>query len=144
MQNIMPHLTLTRLNGQRWRKYLLICLPIVTMPFPLLAVDVVVVVHPGLRVSRSEVVHIYRGELSGYRVYELNDAHWQEAFCRDYLNMTASDLKYIQDQALYAGRALPPRKLDDVQDMLDAISQTPNAIGYLPSAAVTDAVQVVK
>lgn len=131
-------------HRQCWQSCLIIVFGVVMMPIAVQAGEVVVIFHKGSNLTRSDISRIYRCELSGYKPYDLRDESWQEEFSKAYLGMKAADLKYIQDQALYAGRSLPPRKLENTQEMLDIVSQTPNAVGYVPSDAVTDAVEVLR
>lgn len=145
MAGVMKYLTLSRFyHHQRWRCRLLVCLGLVMVHLSLRAGEVVVIAHKGLNLTRGDIGRIYRCELSGYKSYALRGEGLQEAFSRAYLGMGAADLKYVQEQALYAGRALPPKKLENAQEVLDIVSQTPNAIGYVPSDAVTEAVEVLR
>lgn len=103
----------------------------------------VVIVNNSAHLTPAEVVHIYRSELGGYKPYMLSDEKVQDEFDRHELGMARQDLKYLQDRALFAGRALPPKVLESVQEMLEAVTRTPNGVGYVPSGTVLSGVQVI-
>lgn len=103
----------------------------------------VVIVNNSAHLTAAEVVHIYRSELGGYKPYMLSDEKAQDEFDRHELGMSRQDLKYLQDRALFAGRALPPKILESVQEMLEAVIRTPNGVGYVPSGTVLSGVQVI-
>ncbi len=105
--------------------------------------QLVAIVNKTVHISHSEVVRIYRSEMNGYKPFMLGDKAAQDDFDRHYLGLAREDLKYLQDRALYAGRSLPPKIVDSVDEMLDAVANTPNGVGYVPLQNVTEQVRVV-
>ena len=60
----------------------------------------------------------------------------------DHIGQSVSDVKKVWLRKKLSGEAQPPEKVSSDQ-MIDKVSSTSAAIGYVPADAVTDAVKVI-
>lgn len=106
--------------------------------------DVLVIVNADNTVkdmSKSEVTAIFMGRYQSFKngVYALPidqaaDSNIRASF---YSLLTGRNIAYINAywaRILFTGRATPPRQVPDNKDVIDLISQNPNAIGYVDSS----------
>ncbi len=79
-------------------------------------------------------------------IYTLNKAHWddgsritvfdlkrgktKEAFY-EYIDMSEEDLQRIWLRKQFTGKARPPRSISNEEELIDMVSRTPGAIGYV-------------
>jgi hypothetical protein len=109
------------------------------------AAEIVVVAHPDLPVdalSAEEVRAIYRGELPfvarvkvqpvGYN----GDGVLADAFLRKVVGMNSRRFNtYWIKEVFHSGR-LPPRMVDDIDEMLRLVAGEPGAIGFVPASSL--------
>lgn len=131
--------------------YLLWCLVAVAAPAAELAPTVRVIAHPSVRVdalSQAQLRSIYLmrqvvwPDGVAIRVYTLAPRSAVNLqFCRDHLQLFPYQLERVWQKLTYSGTGTPPTELQDQQAMLQAIAETPGAIGYI---GIQDETQVVK
>lgn len=92
-------------------------------------------------------------------IYTLQQRHWPEGtpvtvfvldedkqnlhplFCKDILKVFPGQLEQLWDRLVFSGQAERPRSFNNVQDMLQAIADTPGAIGYCDKKVSDDQVK---
>jgi ABC-type phosphate transport system substrate-binding protein len=116
---------------------------------PLLA-DPVVIGHPNLStLDRVSLQRIYTGkvvELNGSRVFPVDlrpGDRLRQRFLELYLDQDED--KYIGYWTVrrYVGKGTPPRELDSPEAVIQYVSQTPGAIGYVDESALKAGLNVL-
>ncbi|WP_263785330.1 hypothetical protein [Salinibacter grassmerensis] len=74
--------------------------------------------------------------------FDLNSDSETKSGFYDYFGQSVGDVKKVWLRKKLSGEAQPPEKVSPNQ-MIDEVSSTPAAIGYVPADAVTDAVKVI-
>ena len=70
------------------------------------------------------------------KVFVLPDDHpVHKSFTKNNLNMFPHQLRSIWNRLVYSGTGTAPTQVSSLEEMQEAISNTPNAIGYLDSPA---------
>ncbi len=68
-----------------------------------------------------------------------------EKFCKNVLKIFPHQLQLAWDRATYSGIGIPPKKVDSVEQMIEFISKTKGAIGYVDSEGVdVDSIDGIK
>jgi len=68
------------------------------------------------------------------KVFVLTDDHpVHKSFTKNNLNMFPHQLRSIWNRLVYSGTGTAPTQVSSLEEMQEAISNTPNAIGYLDS-----------
>ncbi len=102
-------------------------------------------------VDRELVTKIYRGETKSwagggsvvpYALPEENTV--RAAFDKALLNKSPAQSKALWAQLTFTGKALPPKIADSDAEVVKAVSENKNAIGYVAPHAASDKVKVVK
>lgn len=95
---------------------------------------------PAARYSLDEVRAIFIMRLTQWpngnpiQVFVLPDAHpVHKSFAKNKLNMFPHQLRSAWNRLVYSGTGVAPTQVLSQEAMLQAISNTPNAIGYLDS-----------
>jgi len=105
----------------------------------------VAIANNGASIDKAGVGAVYRGEQSGFKAFALpGDDATNNAFAEAYTGKSAADLKKIQNNNVFAGKALPPKAVDSVADMLKAVATTPNGVGYVPAGSADATVKVIQ
>jgi ABC-type phosphate transport system substrate-binding protein len=83
--------------------------------------------------SRSDKVYItdYKG-----------DSELRSAFY-NYLGFRVNDIKRIWLKDQFTGRALPPKVVRNVEDMIEHLTESKGAIGYIPLSKVTQDLKIL-
>lgn len=55
-----------------------------------------------------------------------------DTFCKQILGVFSHQLRRAWDRLIYSGRALSPTTVASFNEMVEAVSTTPGAIGYIP------------
>ncbi len=114
--------------------------------------EVVVVVHPSndADLNKKSVQRIFLGKekkfSNGKEALPINqDASTAErgSFDSDTLGRSSTQIAAYWSKLVFTGKGIPPKELNDNAAVISIVSDNPNAIGYVDSAAVTDAVKVV-
>ena len=116
------------------------------------AVATVLVANPDVpvdRLSRSEVKNIFLARIKtvhGVRVRPvlLRDSELTTRFLKDEVGKTPSQFSNYYKKMIFTGRGRPPRKTVSEKEMLDYVSRTGGAIGYVSADAVTGTVKVIQ
>ncbi len=66
-----------------------------------------------------------------------------EQFCKNVLKIFPHQLQLAWDRATYSGIGIPPKKVDSEEQMIEFISKTKGAIGYIDSENI-DSIYGVK
>jgi ABC-type phosphate transport system substrate-binding protein len=66
------------------------------------------------------------------------------AFDKDVLGKTPAQSRALWAQMTFSGKAVPPKMVDTDADVVKAVSENKNAIGYVSPAAATAAVKAIK
>ncbi len=74
--------------------------------------------------------------------FDLNSEGSTKTVFYDHIGQSVSDVKKVWLRKKLSGEAQPPEKVSSDQ-MIDKVSSTSAAIGYVPADAVTDAVKVI-
>jgi ABC-type phosphate transport system substrate-binding protein len=102
-------------------------------------------------VSPELVAKAYRGEAKSWPeggnitpVALGDDNPTRIAFDKAVLGKTPSQSRALWAQLTFTGKAVPPKMADSDEDVVKAVSENKNALGYVSSKAKVDAVKVVK
>jgi len=102
-------------------------------------------------IDRELVTKIYRGETKSWPgggnvvPYALpEDNSVRVAFDKVLLNKSPAQSKALWAQLTFTGKALPPKVADSDADVVKAVSDNKNAIGYVAPHAVSDKVKAIK
>lgn len=114
--------------------------------------EIVVVVHPSNSASldKKSVQRIFLGKekkfSDGKEVLPINQATTSAArgsFDSDTLERSSTQISAYWSKLVFTGKGIPPKELDDDAAVMAVVSANPNAIGYVDSASVSDAVKVI-
>ena len=105
--------------------------------------DALIIGHPATAVSAIKRAHarsifsmraIQWSDGSKITVFVLDDnSELHQQFCRLVLGLLPHQLRRSWDRATYTGRAKPPIRVSNVEQMLRLVAKTPGAIGYISS-----------
>lgn len=74
-------------------------------------------------------------------VYTTNPLEKEHSvFSKQILGMFSYQLQRAWDRLIYSGRALPPTTVMSFKEMIEAVSTTPGAIGYIPKQELNSAI----
>jgi len=115
--------------------------------------EIVVVVNaanPIESFSRRELVDLYMGRTQhfpdGSLVLRLDlppDSQVRSDFYRGLVNKSVAEVNAYWAKLLFTGRASPPQVMDNSQNVLKAVRENKNAVGYVDSKDVDASVKVV-
>ncbi|GGW85145.1 hypothetical protein [Alteromonas halophila] len=96
--------------------------------------------------SKTDIRQIFTGHRqfwrdgSRIRVFVLdNNAPAHKTFCRETLKMFPYQLERLWNQITYSGQGEPPVRLDSQQALINAVLETPGAIGYAEEGMFSNA-----
>jgi len=67
-----------------------------------------------------------------------------ELFMKEILRKTPMQFTTYWNQQLFTGKGIPPHSFATIEQMIDFVSKTRGAIGYVPSSAIINNFKVVK
>ena len=67
-----------------------------------------------------------------------------EAFMKEVLRKTPMQFTNYWNQQLFTGKGIPPYSFETIEEMIDFVSKTRGAIGYVPSSANIRRVKVLE
>lgn len=114
--------------------------------------DVVVVVHPSndAALNKKLVKRIFLGKekkfSNGKEVLPINQVPSSDtrgSFDTGTLGRSSTQIAAYWSKLVFTGKGIPPKELDNDAAVLAIVSDNPNAIGYVDSASVSDAVKVI-
>lgn len=75
---------------------------------------------------------------------EPNQKEYQEIFYKEVCGKTQKQLKRYWATVLFTGKGQPPKKMKEIQDIINFVKNNKNAISYVPSSLlVRDDIKVV-
>lgn len=117
------------------------------------AEDMVVIAHPksGIdKLSRTEVINIFLGRFrqlpSGISAQpvDLPQAYPEKArFYRVLVNKDLAEINSYWSRLVFSGRTAPPMEARSQEDLINIISRTPGAIGYIARSKLDARVKLV-
>ena len=131
---------LESLSQISYRTFLIVVSLVVTSSFSY-AGDLKVMAHESVSISqlnRSELRQIFTGQrqywddgtkITVFVLQDRDELHKQ--FCRDILQMFPYQLSRLWDQITYSGQGVTPVRVISYQALIDALENTPGAIGYV-------------
>jgi len=124
----------------------MICILVFLVAVPAYSGEVAVIAHPSVpvsKISRTQLIDIYVGDVrewdNGEPVVLLDlkpKSGVKDAFY-DFIGKSSSRVKSIWMRHMLTGEAEPPEALDSQQEILDIVTATPGAIGYVDREVVT-------
>lgn len=114
--------------------------------------EIVVVVHPSndAALSQKDVQRIFLGKekkfSNGKEVLPVNQvpsSSARESFDTNTLGRSSTQIAAYWSKLVFTGKGIPPKELDNDAAVLAIVADNQNAIGYVDSASVSDAVKVV-
>jgi ABC-type phosphate transport system substrate-binding protein len=73
----------------------------------------------------------------------LKDESLHKVFVKEILNRSVSNFENYWKQAVFTGRGIPPRAFDSELDLLQYVSRTPGALGYVSRRTAYPGVKVL-
>ncbi|QDZ90737.1 substrate-binding domain-containing protein [Shewanella decolorationis] len=119
---------------------------------PWVQAEIAVVVHPSnaSEITAADISRIYSGKLKTFAndgtIVALDQAEGspvREAFVKQILNKTESQLKAYWSKLVFSGQGQPPKVVDSSAEILNLVAANPNMIGFVDAAEVTPNVKVV-
>ena len=111
---------------------------------------VVIVAHGNVRkLDVTQVQRIYTGrlvELAGQALLPVNQAPgslMRQRFLNDYLQQDEDRYTAYWTVRRYVGKGTPPHEVRQTAEMIDYVSKTPGAIGYIDEADLPPGMNVV-
>ena len=101
------------------------------------AADVVVISHPGITISASEVRDVFLGEhqlASGTKLIPVDNAALQESFLSKIMRMDAAKYNGIWIKKSFRDGLNQPSVMSGDAAVTDYVKRTPGAIGYVSGA----------
>ena len=124
-----------------------------TVSTPLLAIELVVVVHkdnPVSELSRKQILDIYMGRKKSFPSGEAakavdlpDDSIDAETFYANVVGKSVAEVNAYWARLLFTGRATPPESLTDQSAVLNYFKTHKNTIAYIRPDQVNDQVKVV-
>lgn len=115
--------------------------------------DIVVVGHNSLSsdsLDRKTVKKLFLGKArslpdgSMVKVYDyIDDRDVKTVFYKKVTNKSMSQLKAYWSKMIFSGKAVPPETLKSDAEIIDVVSSTPGAIGYVDMSNVSSSVKVL-
>ena len=116
------------------------------------AADVVIVCNknvPEDSLSKGEVKNIFLGKKTRWRndekiifvISEASEAH--KTFLKEYIGKNAFQYANYWKKQVFTGKGKPPKSFGTEESLLDYVSDTEGAIGYLPSEAPGNTVKTI-
>jgi ABC-type phosphate transport system substrate-binding protein len=117
---------------------------------PAQAQEVVVIGHPGLPATdRAALMRLYTGraiELAGTPVKVVNappGSATRASFLKNVVHMDEAGYRAYWTVRRHVGKGVPPADVAADAAMIEFVTRTPGAIGYISAESVTDGLNVV-
>ncbi len=133
---------------------LLIILSTALMAFPLLAGDLVVVVHlenPLTTITKDNLASIYTGKKSSWKkggkikAYDQKfDSEIAKEFIEEKIGKTINDYQAYWMEKMLSGESTPPKSLGSDVEVIETVSKNKGGIGYIDSDNLTDKVKKIE
>lgn len=98
--------------------------------------------------SRDEIKSIFLGEKvkwdkGGEITFVLLSTEVHEEFLKKYLESNSLQYRQYWKKMIFTGRAKSPKSFDSTEKLIEFISGTSGAVGYIPSEAQNDKVKTI-
>ena len=134
------------------RAYLTLIL-LLTLSFSTWANDIVVVVNKDndtASLTKRQLIDIYMGRYqtfpNGQKANPVDmpaQSQLKHAFYMQLVNQSESKISAYWAKLLFSGRAKPPEVAEDVQEVLQKLQDSSDAMAYIPASELTDEIKVV-
>jgi ABC-type phosphate transport system substrate-binding protein len=114
--------------------------------------DVVLIVHPSndVALDTKEVKRIFLGKEKKFSngkaalpINQVPSSGARGSFDTDTLGRSSTQIAAYWSKLVFTGKGIPPKELDNDAAVLAIVADDANAIGYVDSASVSDAVKVI-
>lgn len=112
----------------------------------LVSADIAVIVNPANTtvVTNDDLTRLYTGRSSALAAVNLAESSpLRSQFDEKGVGRSSAQLKAHWSKLVFTGKGTPPPELATEAAVIEHVAQNPNAIGYIGTASVTDAVKVV-
>ena len=114
--------------------------------------DIVVIVHPSNTASIDDdaISKLFLGQLKTFpggaaaTPVDQKNAETSGEFHTKVLNTSSKEVRKIWARQVFTGGLRPPAALDNDEAVVQFVSTTPDAIGYVQAAKVTNKVKVIR
>jgi ABC-type phosphate transport system substrate-binding protein len=115
--------------------------------------DVVIICNKGVSdtsLSKDDIKNIYLGKKSSWSdntkitFVTLSDSDIQKSFLKEYINKTPSQFNTYWKKLVFTGKGKMPKSFDSDADLIDFVSKTDGALGYVSASSESDDVKVIK
>ena len=113
---------------------------------------IAVIVHPSneSQFDKTTIERLFMGKMhsfeNGRAALPLNataGSETRELFNQQVIGRSEAQINAYWSRLLFTGKGRPPRELSSDSEILSAVAENKDAIGYIALASVTDAVRVV-
>lgn len=127
-------------------KYVTIFILINLIAAPAVSGEVAVIAHPSVpvnQISRSQLIDIYVGDVREWDngepviLMDLKPKSKVKNAFYEFIGKSSSRVKSIWMRHMLTGEADPPEALDSQEEILEIVTTTPGAIGYVDREVVT-------
>ena len=124
----------------------MICILVVLVAAPAYSGEVAVIANPSVpvnQISRSQLIDIYVGDVREWDngepvvLMDLKPKSGVKDAFYDFIGKSSSRVKSIWMRHMLTGEAEPPEALESQKEILDIVTATPGAIGYVDREVVT-------
>lgn len=124
----------------------MICILVVLVAAPAYSGEVAVIANPSVpvnQISRSQLIDIYVGDVREWDngepvvLMDLKPKSGVKDAFYDFIGKSSSRVKSIWMRHMLTGEAEPPEALETQKEILDIVTATPGAIGYVDREVVT-------
>jgi len=131
----------------------LLAAALLALPYAAQAEDYVIIVNKdnGNAVDKDFAAKAYRGDVKSWAgggnvaCIALPDGNpVRAAFDKGALDKSPSQTRALWAQMAFSGKAVPPKIVDSEAEVIKAVSDNKNAIGYVSAGAAVASVKVVK
>lgn len=119
---------------------------------PTVFAEVAVIVHKTNTnsVVNSDISRIFLGKMKSFKdgsstvpVNLTSNVALRSEFEQKALGKSSSQVKAYWAKQLFSGKGKPPKELDNDADIINFVSNTPGAIGYIDTQSVNEKVKVI-
>lgn len=115
--------------------------------------EVVIIVHPSNENSLDStlVQRLFLGKEKKFpngsetvAVNQSPDSNIRQSFDQDVLGRSSSQVSAYWSKLVFTGKGVPPKEVNNDNEVIELVSQNPSVIGYVDRASVTNAVKIVE
>ena len=116
--------------------------------------EVLIIVNPNLKVTqldKKDVQDIFLGKKITWpddketeiKFVVISDADFHEEFVKSFTRKSAAQFKRYWNNMVFTGKGMSPKNFDSIDDLIQYISHTDGAIGYISPEKPLDGVDVL-